>query len=182
MLRTGSCTPPQYGHAKHTIRSCTPSCCVIVIHDPAWIIRTTSYSMVMQTTARSSRPPCSMIHVLECIEQRTFPGAFKQACASKFIPCKACTPEVPPCMGMDALAEFWDCRVCPARVQVVEVIPDDGTGRGPKVIDVGILLWEVPENICVDAWSKHREAAVLIQCSIKLVDQASGEDLDPTNL
>uniref|UniRef100_A0A7S3VHF1 S1 motif domain-containing protein n=2 Tax=Dunaliella tertiolecta TaxID=3047 RepID=A0A7S3VHF1_DUNTE len=38
-------------------------------------------------------------------------------------------------------------------VKVVEVIPDDGTGRGPK-----------------------------IQCSIKLVDQASGEDLDPTNL
>ncbi|KAF5840637.1 hypothetical protein DUNSADRAFT_16010 [Dunaliella salina] len=38
-------------------------------------------------------------------------------------------------------------------VKVVEVISDDGTGRGPK-----------------------------IQCSIKLVDQASGEDLDPTNL
>lgn len=38
-------------------------------------------------------------------------------------------------------------------VKVCEVIEDDGSGRGPK-----------------------------IQCSIKLVDQKSGEDLDPTFL
>lgn len=93
----------------------------------------------------------------------------------------------------------------------MEVIPDDGSGRGPKVRTLKLLLM----NSCYGMYACMRVCYMMyacmhggegeaksadnglknqlliinprvycsqIQCSMKLVDQTTGEDLDPTNI